>query len=246
MIQRRALPLLAALALAPPLAGAGELEVAPTAVELSGATPTALVALKNDGAKAMRYQIRAYVWAQEPSGEMRLTPARDLVLFPPLLELAPGESRNVRVGTRAQTAAAERTWRMFIEEMPRADESPSQARVEVLTRIGVPVYLAPAKRVEKAELVFLPGAPGKLRFTLRNTGTVRIRPTGVTLALVGADGTKLAERTLEAWYVLAGGERIYEAEVPADACAAAREAIAIASVEGGAIEARIASPCRAP
>ncbi len=244
MIQRRALLVLAALA--PALAGAGELEIAPTAVELSGAAPTAIVALKNGGARAMRYQIRAYVWAQEPSGEMRLAPARDLVLFPPLLELAPGESRNVRVGTRAAAAATERTWRMFIEEMPRADESPSQARVQVLTRIGVPVFLAPAKRVEKAELAFLPGVPGKLRFALRNTGTVRVRPTAVTLALLGADGKRLAERTLEAWYVLAGGERVYEAEVPADACASAREAIAIAATEGGAIEARIASPCRAP
>jgi fimbrial chaperone protein len=245
MIMRRAALVLAALA--PALAGAGELEVAPTAVELSGASPTAIVALKNEGAKAMRYQIRAYAWAQQPDGEMRLTPSRDLVLFPPLVELAPGETRNVRVGTRAQPGSAERTWRMFIEEMPRADEAPSPARVQVLTRIGVPVFLAPARRVEKAELAFLPsGAPGHLRFALRNTGSVRVRPTGVTLALVDADGARLAEKSLEAWYVLAGGERIYEAEVPADACARAREAVAVAAVEGGAIEARIASPCRAP
>lgn len=245
MIMRRVALALAAF-LAPAIAGAANLELAPTAVELSDQTRTALVTLRNAGSTPMRYQIRAYAWAQKPDGEMQLTPTRDLVLFPPLVELAPGETRNVRVGTRAAAGDSERTWRIFIEELPRADDAAPAARVQVLTRIGVPVFLAPPKRVERGEIAFLPGSPGRVRFALRNTGTVRLRPSGVALALVGADGKRLEEKSLEAWYVLAGGERIYEADVPADACGHAAAAVATASLEVGAIEQRLAGPCRAP
>jgi fimbrial chaperone protein len=245
MIIRRAALALAAF-LAPAIAGAADLELSPTAVELSDQTRTALVTLRNSGGVPMRYQVRAYVWGQKPDGEMQLTPTRDLVLFPPLVELAPGETRNVRVGTRAAPGDAERTWRIFIEELPRADDAASAAHVQVLTRIGVPVFLAPPRRVARGQIAFLPGTAERVRFTVRNTGTVRLRPTAITLALVGAGGERLAEKTLEAWYVLAGGERIYDTDVPAEACARAAEVVATAAVEGGAIEQRIAGPCRAP
>lgn len=244
MIMRRA-ALLAAL-LAPAIVGAADLELAPTSIELSNAARTAIVTLRNAGGTPMRYQLRAYAWAQKDDGEMQLTPTRDLVLFPPLLELAPGERRNVRVGTRVAPGDAERTWRVFIEEMPRGDDAAAAARVQVLTRIGVPVFLAPARRIARGEIAFLPRTGSRVRFAVRNTGTVRLRPTAITVALVAAGGERLAEKALDAWYVLAGGERVYEADVPADACARSAEAVATASLEGGAIEARVADPCRAP
>jgi fimbrial chaperone protein len=241
---RRAV-LLAAF-LAPAIAGAADLELSPTSIELSDATRTALVTLRNSGSAPLRYQLRAYAWGQKDDGEMALTPTRDLVLFPPLVELAPGETRNVRVGTQVAPGATERTWRVFIEEMPRADDAAAASRVQVLTRIGVPVFLAPPRRVARGEVAFLPGARNRIRFGVKNTGTVRLRPSAITLALVAADGKRLAEKTLDAWYVLAGGERIYEADVPPDVCASAAEAVASVALEGGAIEQRIAGPCRAP
>jgi fimbrial chaperone protein len=244
MITRRA-ALLAAL-LAPAIAGAADLELSPISIELSDATRTALVTLRNSGGAPLRYQLRAYAWGQQDDGQMQLTPTREIVLFPPLVELAPGETRNVRVGAQVAAGVTERTWRVFIEELPRAEDAAAASRVQVLTRIGVPVFLAPKRRVERGEVAFLAGDAKRLRFAVKNTGTVRLRPNAITLALVGADGKRLAEKTLDAWYVLAGGERIYEADVPADVCASAAEAVASVALEGGAIEQRIAGPCRAP
>lgn len=238
--------LLAAAALAPAVASAGAVDVSPVNVELSGKVRTALLSLRNgDGAPA-RYQLRAYAWAQKPDGAIDLSPTRELVVFPPLLELAAGEARNVRVGTEAAPGAAERTWRIFIEELPRAETAEDAARVRVLTRIGVPVFLAPAKAVERGELAFLGRDGARIRLALRNTGTVRLRPRSVTLALAGADGSPVFERSLDGWYVLAGGERVYEVEVPAEACARAVTVVATAALERGAIEARAAGACRDP
>jgi fimbrial chaperone protein len=238
--------LLAAALVAPGATRAGDLELSPILVELSARSRTALVTLRNGGSAPMRYQVRAFSWDQKADGGMELTPTRELVLFPPLLELAPGESRNLRVGTQSEPGAAERTWRIFVEELPRADDADAANRVQVLTRVGVPVFLAPTRRLSKVELVFLPPEPGRVRLALRNGGSVRVRPSAVKLALVAADGSPVLEKTLDAWYVLAGGQRIYEVELPEGACAGAATAVASATLESGAIEARAAGACRGP
>lgn len=236
--------LLAAAALAPAAARAGALDVSPVSVELTGKARTALMTLRNGDGAPVRYQLRAHTWAQKPDGAMDLTPTRELVVFPPLLELAPGEERNVRIGTDAAPAATERTWRLFIEELPRAETAEDATRVKVLTRVGVPVFLAPTKAVERGELAFLSRDGTRVRLALRNTGTVRLRPRSVRLALVAADGTSVLERSLDVWYVLAGGERVYEVDVPAEACARAATVVATAALERGVLEARAAGACR--
>jgi fimbrial chaperone protein len=110
----------------------------------------------------------------------------------------------------------------------------------------VPVFFAPARPAASGELAFLARDGERVRFTLRNTGTVRLRPTAVTLALRAKDGATVLERTVEAWYVLAGGERVYEVELPAEACAKAAEVVVTAALDAGAIEARAQGACRAP
>jgi fimbrial chaperone protein len=235
-----------AAAAAPP-AGAAELDVSPVLVDLAAGRRTALLTVRNAGAAPARFQARAFSWAQGPDGVMQLSPTREVAVFPPLLELAPGESRNLRVGTDAPARAVERAWRLSVEELPREDEPPAGVRVRVLTRVGLPVFLAPAaKAVARGEIVFLERSAARIRFAVRNAGTVRLRPSAVTLALVSAGGERVFEKELEPWYVLAGGERIYEVEPPADLCPKAAEVAVSAQLEGGAIAGRAPGPCRAP
>ncbi len=243
----RALRALSLAVLAAPLvARAGDLEVSPILVELSSGARSALVTIRNTGRRTVRYQARAFGWAQERDGAMVLEPAKDLFLFPPLVELQPGESRNLRLGTDAAPGERERSWRLFVEELPRADAAPAANQVQVLTRVGVPVFLAPKVRTVKAELAFLPREGPRVRFVLRNAGTVHLRPRSVTFALEAKGGERVLERSLDAWYVLAGGERVYEADVPAAACARAAEGVVVAVLDEGDIEAREAGLCRAP
>jgi fimbrial chaperone protein len=226
-------------------AAAGDLELSPILVELSARSRTALVSVRNAGGAPMRYQARAYAWAQGTDGAMDLVPARDLVVFPPLLELAPGEARNLRVGADATPGAAERAWRLVVEELPRRDVA-QDTQVQVLTRVGVPVFFAPAKPAASGELAVLSRDGARVRVALRNTGTVRLRPTAVALSLRDAAGAPVHERALEAWYVLAGGERVYEVDLPAAACAKASELVVTATLDAGTIEARAQGACRAP
>jgi fimbrial chaperone protein len=226
---------------------AADLEVSPVVVEFAAGRRTAILTLRNGGAAPARFQAKALTWSNGTDGAMRLAPTREVAVFPPLLELAPGESRNVRVGTDVPATPVERAWRLTVEELPREDAPPDGMRVRVLTRVGLPVFLAPEGRpVSRGEVVFLERANGKIRFTIRNTGTVRLRPTAVALALVTARGEVVFEKQLEPWYVLAHEDRIYEIQPPPGACERAAEMIVTVQLERGALTGRAPGACRGP
>ena len=65
---------------------------------------------------------------------------------PSLLSLAPGESHNICVCPTTPLAATEETYRVFVAEMPPLETpegDPTAGRI--LTRMGIPIFLQPAK-----------------------------------------------------------------------------------------------------
>lgn len=190
----------------------------------------------------MRYQVTVFAWKQSPQGEMQLDATQEVVFFPALLSLAPGEQRNLRVGTSAPFGELERSYRLFVEELPPAVKAPGRTQVRVLTRIGIPIFLEPASPVAKGAVSGLGLLGDRAVFTLKNAGNVRLRPTAVRLVARGAGGEILSERSLEAWYVLAGTARIFDAPIPKERCADVRTVSAEVSLERGSLRAEIAAP----
>jgi fimbrial chaperone protein len=214
-------------------ARAAEVQISPVVVSLSSATRSALVSVRNSGQES---------WEQSPSGEMILGATSDLAVYPPVLSLAPGEARNVRIGAITPFGPVEKTYRVFLQEMAPPETPDGPAVVRVLSRIGLPIFLSPAKAVERTRLVDLAARSGKVTFRLVNEGTVHVRPTSVKLVALGAGGKTVFETELPAWYVLPAGERAYEAVIPPEACAAVQEFEVSAALPRDVIRARLAKP----
>ncbi len=212
-------------------ASAATFTVNPTQIFLGGRTATALVTLKNDSEESLRFQLTAFAWQQSPTGEMELTPTQDVVFFPALLTLGPREERRIRVGSSVVAGAQERTYRVFVEELPPVDGGAPGSAVRVLTKMGIPIFIRPTSEKTTATLQGLTVRDGALRFTVANSGSVHFVPKKVQVRGVSGDATAVFERDVQSWYILAGGRREFSVPLPAPDCS--RLASVVVDVEFG-------------
>jgi fimbrial chaperone protein len=229
--------LAAAVAVAAPAvpARAASFSVDPTLIQLSPRASSSLLVVRNESPQAVRLQLSAFSWAQSPEGEMQLQATEDLVFFPALFSLDPGQERKVRVGTTAAFGTVEKSYRLFLEELPpEPREADGASAVRVLTRMGIPVFLLPSASQSKAALSGVGLSRGAVAFSLDNTGTVHFVPESVRIVGSSSTGETLIDRKLQGWYVLAGSARHFTLAVPPPECSRVRS-LAIEVLVGGTV-----------
>lgn len=186
---------------------------------LTAKTRSGILTVRNTSESLLRFQASVFAWDQSTHGEMRLAATRDIVLFPTLFSLTPGEERNLRVGAAVQPAANETTYRLFIEELPSQEGgSGMPGQVAIRTRLGIPIFLRPAKEVTSGRVDQVVVREGHLGFSVRNTGNVHFLARSIRVTGQGSTGETIFERNVEGWYVLAGGTRFHDLELPPDKC----------------------------
>ncbi|MBX3161088.1 MAG: molecular chaperone [Deltaproteobacteria bacterium] len=235
-------PLIACAALAFSALGAADaaadrrFQVEPTRLSLSTEAPAGALVLANQGTEPLRLQVAAYRWSEDADGAMRLEPAPEIVVRPAIVEIEAGRARTLRVGTTATSGAVEGTYRVFVEELP--DRRPRAAsQVQVLTRIGVPVFVVPQR--PSIRLAARPDGPGVI--AVRNSGTAHVKLARVGLAAVRGSEARWRHEAA-GWYVLPGAERRFRVDVGRDACEAS-DLLAITLVDEDGRSTTSSVPC---
>lgn len=200
-------------------AHAGAIDVAPISLTLSPKVTSGMLALTNKGNEPVRFHITAFQWEQKADGEMVLTPTKDVVFFPAMMTLNPKEARNLRVGVTVKPGDVERTYRVFIQELPplalTTEEQASTVRV--LTKMGVPVFVEGTSAKPTPSLSGLTMSGQRLTFDVKNTGNAHFRTE--KLVVKAKDDSKVIHtQELEGWYVLAKGVRRYDVALPREIC----------------------------
>ena len=226
-------------------ARASAFRVTPVQVALSATATSTLLTLSNESSESLRFQVRVYAWNQSPNGEMELYPTEDIVLFPTLVTLAPGKDRKVRIGSATSFGSSEKAYRVFFEELPplegpREGATPSQVRI--LTKMGIPIFLQPAKPRSAGAIDGLSVDNGHLRFLVRNDGNVHFVLRAVRIKGVGAAGDAVFDREVEGWYVLPGGTRVYDLSIPAEVCSRVKGVMVESETTQDTFKARLEMP----
>lgn len=204
-------------------ARASAFTVTPVRVLLGPNATSALLTVRNDSTDPLRFRITLRAWNQGPEGDIQLSDTNDIIFFPTLMELQPGEEKKVRVGSAFKSPViTERSYRIFFEELPppRVADVKQQpgAEVKVLTKMGVPIFLQPSALQLRGELNDVSVSHGEVAFDVHNSGNSFFTLTSATLTGFAKDGSTTFTKTQDGWYVLAGGVRKYKFEIPADAC----------------------------
>lgn len=180
-----------------------------------------LVSVRNTGDETLRLQLTAVAWDQSPDGSIQLSPTGDVLFFPKLLSLPGGEQRRIRVAVTVPPGPVERTYRLFLEELlpPGSQQQGSSgAGARVVTRTGLPIFLAPTRPTADGRIDTPRFANGQLTFEVRNTGKIHLLARSIRISGVGASGAVVFEREISGWYILAAARRRYVVPVPPDVC----------------------------
>jgi fimbrial chaperone protein len=215
----------AALAIAvPSTAVATTFSVDPISVTLAKGGSSATIAVVNQSAGKLRLQVTGYSWTQSTAGQIQLAPTDDLVFFPQLLTLDPGETKRIRVGVTSAQGPVEKTFRIFMEELPSLASIVAPAAGPQLTirmKIGVPVFVKPAGAATASGAVRnVAVRGGSLQFDVANTGNVHFSVQDVRIAATNASGAPAFAQSVAGWYVLAGGTRHFVVPLSKERCAA--------------------------
>jgi fimbrial chaperone protein len=243
MTRLRLLTALVALALPAARADAAQFTINPTRLMLSARSTSALLTIQNDGPTPIRLQVTAHAWAQSVAGQMELGATEDVVVFPTLLTLQPGERRKLRVAVMAPPGDVERTYRVFLEELPPVAAPGSQGvAVQMLTRVGIPVFLQPAKVTNRAVLGAATFEGGAMKFRIDNVGTTHFVPDTIHVLGLSATGETVVDKSVDGWYILAGGRREYDLQFGSADCERVRSILLQFRVGETAFERRLNTP----
>lgn len=244
MSRRSVAWLVAGLGLIAPASGqAATYTVNPTRVYLSASSASALMTLRNESAEPLRMQIKAQRWTQGAQGDMQLAPTDDLIVFPNLLTLAPGEQRRVRVATTVEAGPIERSYRLYVEELPAsASDRADGAAVRFLTRMGIPVFVQPARPAATATVRGVGLKDRRVSFELANTGNTHFMPTAITVRGFTATGTPVADWPVSGWYVLAGSARTFAVGLDRPACETVRSVLIEVAIGETVLKAPLTTP----
>jgi fimbrial chaperone protein len=191
--------MLAGLTLASVPAAAGSIEVAPVSADLLPGQQAGVITVTNRDVTPTSVQVRAFAWTQDATRD-QLTPTQNLLVSPPVFQLAPGASQVVRMVLRAPAQGREQAFRLLVDQIPGPADAGEQVRFAL--RLSIPVF-AQAAANGRAELDWRLRPSGELAVT--NRGTRRAQLAGLSFTVPGSGQVALAAP--ENPYVLPGQER---------------------------------------
>jgi fimbrial chaperone protein len=218
--------LLAALAVMVPGSQGADFSVSPMLLELERGARSAEIQVQNLDQRPIRFQVRGADWRQDEAGKNVYVDSQTLIWFPRALELAPGESRIIRVGVRATPALQEQAYTVFLQEVALGGlpaEKAAGAQIRLLLSVSVPVFVPPAKpnpggAVESAEL-----RGGSLNVVVANGGNRHFSYREAAIVGLGPDGIEKFSQKVQGRTLLAGSRQQFQVRIPQDVCGQLRE-----------------------
>lgn len=199
----------------------GQWRVAPVMIFLDQQAKSSVVTVVNEGEDTIHLQGKAMEWSQDPEGKDVYQETKDLIFFPRILMLKKGEQKIVRTGIRLPASSKEKTYRLFIEEIPQPKKDTSGAsQLTVTVRFGIPVFVQPLKSEPAAELASVTLTKGVLAAAVGNTGNVHFRISEISITGKNGRGEEIFVEKLNGWYLLAGANRNYSFTIPVGKCTA--------------------------
>jgi fimbrial chaperone protein len=148
--------------------------IVPLRVEL-GANRSSSLTITNSDDQAKTFEVRPVDWKQQNRNDS-YSPTDDLLVAPATFQLAKGATQVVRIQLNRPLDASENAYRLFIDEVPPAQEVRPNS-LKTVVSMAVPVFVAPkAGPIAKGEAALSVAlVKNVLKIELRNTGKANLK-----------------------------------------------------------------------
>lgn len=189
----------------------------PIKINFDNRTKTAVLSVQNDGETRTTIQIEAMEWSQDEKGNDQYKPSKELIFFPKIMSVDKGEEKIVRVGYEGKFGGTEKTYRLFLQELPvRKEGDPA---VTMALRMGLPVFVKPsADETGAASIESLRLNKGSVEVKVRNGGNSHIIVSKILAEGSGAGAAATFRKEIGGWYTLAGGSKTYSIKLDEQEC----------------------------
>lgn len=205
---------LAALLLIVTLQGANAqadgITVYPTTLLLDNSSHVGTLTISNQSDTEAVYELAGYRWTDK-GGEDTLTLDKSFIVTPPVVTLAAGEERIVRVGLMSVMPASsvEQAWRLRISEL-RPHSKSSGSGLNVRLQLLLPVFSSGNSHEQELNLSARAGADGQVCIAGKNMGDTHAK-------LVWVAATDAADHKVPVQkYLLAGSQAEFCLDPEAD------------------------------
>ncbi len=201
---------------------AGQVGIAPVRVFLDEETRTAVVQVSNPSDSPIGMQADVMSWHQDDDGTDRYEPTTELLAFPPIFTIQPGQSQLVRVGLMTpQPAEREQAYRLYLTELPPPVTDPERTSLQMRLRIGLPVFSAPLSPPRLGLLLVDSRVEDdKLWVRLHNPGNTHIRVADLYVAELADEPRSNAAR-----YILPSASQEFLVDLPAGTAVSTVQAV---------------------
>lgn len=198
---------------------AANFDIKPIKVSFNARTKAEKLSVTNVSEDDLTIQVTAFKWSQDNEGKDIYEKTSDIVVFPKVLKIPKGEERIIRIGTNAKPDTRERTYRVYVEEIPIETKKEEGATLRIAMKFGIPVFVGPVKGEGEVSIESLDVKKGNAAVKVRNNGNAHLIITSVKIAGKNEQGAESFTRELGGWYLLSGASRTYETDIPDKACA---------------------------
>ena len=194
---------------------AGLFSISPIRIDLDRQNKTDSITVSNDEPeRKIEMQVKLVEWTQDAKGNDVYVESNDLVFFPRIFAIDKQDQRVVRVGLKVPAAAIEKSYRLFIEELPPpADPGKKGAQVLFVLRFGVPIFVRPDKEQLAGAIEGMEATPTAATIIVKNTGNQNFQIQSLSIKSGAA-----YEKEIVGGYVLAGSTKHITAQFPPETC----------------------------
>jgi fimbrial chaperone protein len=191
--------------------------VSPVRVFFDSTNKTNILTIKNESNEDVTLQLNAYAWTQDKEAKDVYSPTKDIIFFPRIVTVKKEEEKIIRLGTKIPREEQEKTYRLFIEEIPTPAPVETTA-VRLIMKVGVPVFITPVKAeaggsVEKIELL-----KSKLYIKLKNNGNVHFIIRSINVKGNDTSGKEAFKTEIAGGYLHNGNSKGFTIEIPEKDC----------------------------